>query len=54
MRSSSLIQALLLWLVYSDVTHDSIACSLMLRHVSENRYVKYIVHKIHGDMNPLF
>ena len=40
--------------VYNDVTRDSIACSLTLCHVTENRYVKYPVHKIHGDMNPLF
>ena len=36
--------------VYNDVTRDSIACSLTLRHVTENRYVKYPVHKIHGDI----
>ena len=30
--------------VYNDVTRDSIACSLTLRHVTENRYVKYPVH----------
>ena len=40
--------------VYNDVTRDSIACSLTLRHVTENRYVKYLVHNIHGDMNQLF
>ena len=40
--------------VYNDVTRDSIACSLTLRHVTENRSVKYPVHKIHGDMNQLF
>ena len=30
--------------VYNDVTRDSIAYSLTLRHVTENRYVKYPVH----------
>ena len=30
--------------VYNEVTRDSIACSLTLRHVTENRYVKYPVH----------
>ena len=25
------------------VTRDSLACSLTLRHVTENRYVKYLV-----------
>ena len=30
--------------VYNDVTRDSIACSLTLWHVTENRYVKYPVH----------
>ena len=30
--------------VFNDVTRDSIACSLTLRHVTENRYVKYPVH----------
>ena len=30
--------------VYNDVTRDSIAGSLTLRHVTENRYVKYPVH----------
>ena len=34
--------------VCNDVTRDSIACSLTLRHVTENRYVKYPVHKIAG------
>ena len=43
MRSSSLIQALCCDVVYNDVTRDSIACYLTLRHVTENRYVKYPV-----------
>ena len=30
--------------VYNDVMRDSVACSLTLRHVTENRYVKYPVH----------
>ena len=30
--------------VYNDVTRDSIACSLTLPQVTENRYVKYPVH----------
>ena len=30
--------------VYNDVTRDSIACSLTLRHVTENRHVKYSAH----------
>ena len=28
-------------IVYNDVKCDSIACSLKLRHITENRYVKY-------------
>ena len=34
------------WLhvVYNDVTHDSVTCSLTLRHVTEKRYVKCQVH----------
>ena len=30
--------------VYNDITRDTIACSLTLPHVTENRYVKYSVH----------
>ena len=30
--------------VYNDVMRDSIACSLTLRHVTENHYVKYPLH----------
>ena len=30
--------------VYNDVTRDSLTCSLTLRHVTENRYVKCPVH----------
>ena len=30
--------------VYNDVTHNSVTCSLMLFHVTENRYVKCPVH----------
>ena len=44
MRSSSLIKRCCCDVVYNDVTRDSIACSLTLRHVTENRYVKYPVH----------
>ena len=42
--------------VYGNLMVESnpIACSLTLRHATENRYVKYPVHKIHGDMNQLF
>ena len=40
--------------VYNDITRGSKACSLTLCHFTENRYVKYPVHKIHGDMNQLF
>ena len=42
MRSSSLI--CFCDVVYNDVTRDSKTCSLTLRHVTENRYVKYPVH----------
>ena len=28
------------------VTRDSLACSLTLRHVTENRYVKYLVQNL--------
>ena len=31
-------------LVYNDITRDSVTCSLTLRHVTENRYVKWPVH----------
>ena len=31
-------------LIHNDVTRGSIACSLTLRHVAENCYVKYPVH----------
>ena len=30
--------------VYDDVTRDSVTCSLTLRHITENRYVKCPVH----------
>ena len=41
---SSLTQRYRRHVVYNDVTRDSVTCSLTLRHVSENRYVKCPVH----------
>ena len=53
MHSSSLVQTLLLWHCL-QWRKARLYRSLTLRHVTENRYVKYTVHKIHGDMNQLF
>ena len=36
--------------VYNDITHDSVTCSLTLHHVNENRYVKCPVHFFHWNI----
>ena len=30
--------------IYNGITRDAVTCSLALRHVTENRYVKCLVH----------
>ena len=43
--------------VYNDVTHNSVTCSLTLRHVTESRYVCTFsarIFFIHWDLNKCF